>query len=283
MLTAAEISSALKRSLDEGQALAIVTLMEREAASDRRNARVLVEEGGEISGGTLGDRGLDKIAARHAIELMSDEKEEISVAKCSDLIARFSQEYDGEPLRRLVGGDRLLFEISRPPLELIVCGGGHVGQAVARAARFLGFNVTVIDDRAEFASREKFPDPAIRLIADDFIAGLRSLKITPAAHLVIVTRGHKHDEICLREVIGKPARYIGMIGSRRRTTTIREHLRREGIGAELLRGIRSPIGLDIGAQTPEEIAISILGEIVLVRRGGSGKPKSEEGPMARAR
>ncbi len=283
MLTAAEISSALKRSLDEGHSLAIITLMEGEAASARRNARLLVEEGGEIRGGTLGDRELDQIAARHAHELIGDEKEEISVAKCSDLIARFSQEYDGDVLKRLVGGDRLLFEISRPPLELIVCGGGHVGQAVARAARFLGFNVTVIDDRAEFASREKFPDPTIRLIADDFIAGLRSLKITPAAHLVIVTRGHKHDEICLREVIGKPARYIGMIGSRRRTTTIREHLRREGMAAELLRGIRSPIGLDIGAQTPEEIAISILGEIVLVRRGGSGKPKSEEGPMARVR
>jgi xanthine dehydrogenase accessory factor len=84
-------------------------------------------------------------------------------------------------------------------------------------------------------------------------------------------------------VISKPARYIGMIGSRRRTTTIREHLRREGFGAELLRGVRSPIGLDIGAQTPEEIALSILAEIVLVRRGGSGKPKSEGGPMAHAR
>jgi xanthine dehydrogenase accessory factor len=283
MLAAAEISSALKRSLDEGLSLAIITLMEGEAAPAQQSARLLVEEGGKIIGGTLGDRALDEMAARHAIELIADEREEIRVAKCGDLIARFSRENDGDSRMRSVSGDRLLFEISRPPLELIVCGGGHVGQAVARAGRFLDFNVTVIDDRADFASREKFPDPAIRLIADDFIAGLRSLKITPAAHLVIVTRGHRHDEICLREVISKPARYIGMIGSRRRTTTIREHLRREGFGAELLRGVRSPIGLDIGAQTPEEIALSILAEIVLVRRGGSGKPKSEDGPMAHAR
>jgi xanthine dehydrogenase accessory factor len=283
MLAAAEISSALKRSLDEGLSLAIITLMEGEAAPAQQSARLLVEEGGKIIGGTLGDRALDEIAAHHAIELIADEREEIRVAKCGDLIARFSGKNDGDAQMRSVSGDRLLFEISRPPLELIVCGGGHVGQAVARAARFLGFNVTVIDDRADFASREKFPDPAIRLIADDFIAGLRSLKITPAAHLVIVTRGHRHDEICLREVISKPARYIGMIGSRRRTTTIREHLRREGFGAQLLRGVRSPIGLDIGAQTPEEIALSILAEIVLVRRGGSGKPKSEDGPMAHAR
>jgi xanthine dehydrogenase accessory factor len=283
MLTAAEISSALKRSLDEGLSLVIVTPMVEEVAPAQQSARLLVEEGGKIIGGTLGDRALDEIAARHAIELIADDRQEISVAKCNDLIARFSHEYDGDAQTRSVSGDRLLFEISRPPLELIVCGGGHVGQAVARAARFLDFNVTVIDDRADFAARAKFPDPAIRLIADDFIAGLRSLKITPAAHIVIVTRGHRHDEICLREVIGQPARYIGMIGSRRRTTTIREHLRREGVGAELLRGVRSPIGLDIGAQTPEEIALSILAEIVLVRRGGSGKPKSEEGPMARAR
>jgi xanthine dehydrogenase accessory factor len=281
MLNAAEISSALKRSLDEGLSLAIVSLMERDGRPER--ARLLVEEGGKIIGGTLGDRALDEIAARHASELIADEREEIRVAQCGDLIARFSHEYDGDLRTRSGSGDRLLFEISRPPLELIVCGGGHVGQAVARAARFLDFNVTVIDDRADFAARAKFPDPAIRLIADDFIAGLRSLKITPAAHIVIVTRGHRHDEICLREVIGKPARYIGMIGSRRRTTTIREHLRREGVGAELLRGVRSPIGLDIGAQTPEEIALSILAEIVLVRRGGSGKPKGEAGPMARAR
>jgi xanthine dehydrogenase accessory factor len=283
MLTAADISSALKRSLDEGLSLAIITLMEGEMAPARQNPRLLVEEEGKIIGGTLGDRALDEIAARHAIELIADDREEIRVAKCSDLLARFSHEYDGDARAGSVSGARLLFEISRPPLELIVCGGGHVGQAVARAARFLDFNVTVIDDRADFAARAKFPDPAIRLIADDFIAGLRSLKITPAAHIVIVTRGHRHDEICLREVIDKPARYIGMIGSRRRTTTIREHLRREGIGAELLRGVRSPIGLDIGAQTPEEIALSILAEIVLVRRGGSGKPKSEEGPMARTR
>jgi xanthine dehydrogenase accessory factor len=183
----------------------------------------------------------------------------------------------------LFDGLRLLFEISQPSLELIVCGGGHVGQAVARAGRFLDFNVTVIDDRTDFAARDKFPDEQIRLIADDFVAALQSLLITPASHIVIVTRGHRHDEICLHEVIAKPARYIGMIGSRRRTTTIRERLKREGVTPELLRRVHAPIGLDIGALTPEEIALAILAEIVLVRRGGTGAPKSAEGPMARAR
>ena len=159
-------------------------------------------------------------------------------------------------------------------MELIICGGGHVGQAVAQAGVFLGFRVTVIDDRADFAGRERFPDERISLIADDFVTALQSLKITAASHLVIVTRGHKHDEICLREVINKPARYIGMIGSRRRTTTIRAHLKREGIPDELMRRIYAPIGLDIGAQTPEEIALAILAEVIMIRRGGKGRTKS---------
>jgi len=243
---------------------------------------MLVEEGGASIEGTLGDGGLDELAARHALALMADEQQEIAAVRLGDLITSFGSEVGGGIDERL-GDVRLLFEVSRPPLELIICGGGHVGQAVAKAGRLLDFRVTVIDDRADFASRERFPDPQIRLIADDFIEALRSLKITPATHLVIVTRGHKHDEMCLREVIDRPARYIGMIGSRRRATTIREHLRREGVPAESLRRVQAPIGLDIGAQSPEEIALAILAEIVLVRRGGSGRPKSAEGPMARAR
>ncbi len=267
MLTAKEISSAIEQALAEGHPLAIVSVMTKGDQAIGQ-LKLLVDGDGKAVAGTLGDVALDELAARHAVSLMSDDRKEIVVVGADELP---------------IGDVRLLFEISRPPLELIVCGGGHVGQAVAVAGRFLGFNVTVIDDRAEFASRDKFPDEQIRLIADDFVAALQSLKITPATHIVIVTRGHRHDEICLQEVIAQPARYIGMIGSRRRTTTIRERLKREGVSPELLRRVHAPIGLDIGALTPEEIAIAILAEIVLVRRGGSGAPKSHEGPMARAR
>jgi xanthine dehydrogenase accessory factor len=283
VVTAAEISLEISRTLSEGRSLAIISLIEQNGQPGEKSARLLVEEGGSWIGGTLGDSWLDQLAMRHATALISAENTEIAVAGVNELsgIVR-DQPVEMEMIERL-RGIRLLFEISRPPLELVICGGGHVGQAVARAARLLDFIVTVIDDRADFASREKFPDPEVRLVADDFTSALRSLKIVPITHIVIVTRGHRHDEMCLREVIDKPARYIGMIGSRRRTTTIREHLRREGVAAELLRRIHAPIGLDIGAQTPEEIALSILAEIVLVRRGGGGHPKSADGPMARAR
>jgi xanthine dehydrogenase accessory factor len=286
MLSATEISSALKQSLADGEALCLVSLMETDGRPAPQMARLMVKEGGATAGGSLGNRALDKIAARHAVALMKDERQEIVVARLSELgelISSIESETEAENLDKRIANSRLLFEISRPPLELIICGGGHVGQAVAKAGALLDFKITVIDDRPEFASREKFPDQGVRLITGDFTEALQSLKITQASHVVIVTRGHRHDEICLREVIEKPARYIGMIGSRRRATTIREHLRREGVGAEHLRRVHSPIGLDIGAITPEEISLAILSEIILARRGGSGAPKGAEGPMARAR
>jgi xanthine dehydrogenase accessory factor len=279
MLTASEISTAIDALLREGRPLAIVSLMARDQQVDKQTARLLVTDTGALAGGTLGDALLDEAAARHAVALFADDRKEIIVAGADELAASSAGEIDLQAL----GQVRLLFEISRPPLELLICGGGHVGQAVAQAGRFLDFDVTVIDDRDDFASREKFPDERIRLIADDFVAALRSLRITPATHIVIVTRGHRHDEICLQEVVDSPARYIGMIGSRRRTTTIRERLKREGVAPERLRQVHAPIGLDIGALTPEEIALAILAEIVLVRRGGTGIPKGADGPMARAR
>jgi xanthine dehydrogenase accessory factor len=283
MLTATDISEALARAATEGQALAIVSLVMSGGEVPSELKRLLVAEDGMTVGGTLGDRELNEIAARYARRLMTDDRQEIITSGVSEMMAALADELEAIPPPALTADLRLLIEISRPPLELVICGGGHVGRAVAIAGRMLDFVVTVIDDRAEFVARDRFPDPNIRLVADDFTRALQSLKITPATHIVIVTRGHRHDEICLQEVIDKPAHYLGMIGSRRRTTTIREHLRREGVAAELLHRVHAPIGLDIGAQTPEEIALAILAEIVLVRRGGEGRPKSASGPMAHAR
>jgi xanthine dehydrogenase accessory factor len=255
MLKPADISVAIQRAFADGHSLALVSVVAQAGATAEQTTKLLIEEGGTIVGGTLGlGQSFDALAAEQALTWIADERQEI--------------------VTHNLGETRLLFEIARPPLELIVCGGGHVGLAVAQAGSFLGFRVTVIDDRAEFVARDRFPDERIQLIENDFVPALQSLRITPASHLVIVTRGHKHDEICLQEVINKPARYIGMIGSRRRTTTIRAHLKRSGISEDLLRRVYAPIGLDIGAQTPEEIAVAILAEIIMIRRGGDGRAKS---------
>ncbi len=251
-MTPNEISSALQRAFANGHALAIIS-----AISDDHKApnKLLVEEEIGIVGGSLAQGArLDEAALAQAQPLIADDRQEI-----------VSQDIDGV---------RVLFEIARPQPELIICGCGHVGQAVAQCGAFLGFRVTVIDDRADFAAREKFPDTRINIICDDFISALQSVTLTAASHVVIVTRGHRHDEICLREVIEKPVKYLGMIGSRRRTTTIRAHLKREGLNDGLMKQLHAPIGLDIGAQTPKEIAVAIMAEIIMTRRGGDGRAKS---------
>lgn len=279
-LTAEKIAELLGQARQAGRSLALVSLLAQGEPAAPQTPHLVIDEHGKLLDGTLGDADLNELAARQAVALLGDERTEIVVKRLDELP---SHEFDLDAIRQRLSDVRLLFELARPALELLICGGGHVGQAVAKAGRLLDFKVTVIDDRAEFAARDKFPDPAVQLRAQDFIEALRSFNITPATHIVIVTRGHRHDEICLEEVIDKSARYIGMIGSRRRTTTIRERLKRAGVAPELLRRVHAPIGLDIGALTPEEIALAILAEIVLVRRGGSGIPKSHAGPMAHAR
>lgn len=279
LLTAERTAELLSEARQAGRSLALVSLLTAGATTPH----LAIDDRGNLVGGTLGDATLNELAARHAVRLLADERAEIVVTSLAELNPETAGEVDLAELRQYVDEVRLLFEIARPPLEMVICGGGHVGQAVAKVARLLDFQVTVIDDRAEFAARDKFPDPQVRLLTQDFVEALHSLKITPATYIVIVTRGHRHDEICLQTVIDQPARYIGMIGSRRRTTTIRERLKREGVTPELLHRVHAPIGLDIGALTPEEIALAILAEIVLVRRGGTGVPKSHDGPMSKAK
>ncbi len=173
-------------------------------------------------------------------------------------------------------GIRVMLEGVRPEPQLIICGAGHIGQVLAPMARWLDFQVVVVDDRADYASRELFPDESIRLIVKPFAEALAALQITPSTSIVIVTRGHKYDEDCLRVLIHSPARYIGMIGSRRRVITVFRRLLEEGIPREAIERVHAPIGLDIGARTPAEIAVSILAEIVLTKYGGSGAPKRRE-------
>lgn len=186
--------------------------------------------------------------------------------------------------RPLAGEEDLLsLELIHGEPELIICGAGHVSQALAPMSRLLDMRVTVIDDREAYANRQIFPDAGIRLIVERYETGLRSLRIRPSSSVVIVTRGHHHDERCLRMVIDSPASYVGMIGSGRRVLTVFRKLEGEGLAREKLARVRAPIGLDIGSRSPAEVALSILAEIVLIRQGGSGAPKSTAEGLSRVR
>lgn len=164
-------------------------------------------------------------------------------------------------------------ELRRPVLELVIVGAGHIARPLARTGASLGFRVSVLDDRPEFATRERFPE-AERLLRADFDDPFRDVPVHERTHIVLVTRGHKYDYACLVRAlrVDPPPAYIGMIGSRRRVRATYVQLLDDGIDRSLLGGIHAPVGLDIGAETPEEIAVAVAAELVLVRRGGSGRP-----------
>ena len=160
---------------------------------------------------------------------------------------------------------------------LLIAGAGHVGTALAKLAVDLEFKVVVVDDRADFANAERLPPP-IQPVAADIERTLGEFPIDAATYVVIVTRGHNHDEQALSAVIDSPARYIGMIGSRRKIRVLFDDLKAAGVKPELLQRVHSPIGLKIDAVTVPEIAVSIAAELIAVRRAERHK-KVVEGPF----
>jgi xanthine dehydrogenase accessory factor len=161
-----------------------------------------------------------------------------------------------------------------PNPVLLIAGAGHIAAPLAALAHLMNYSVSVTDDRASFASRERFPT-AKQLLVGDIEAMLKDYPITPRTHIVLVTRAHAHDVQGLRAIIDSPAAYIGMIGSQRRVWAVFKLLHEEGVPAEKLARVRAPIGLDLGGSTPEEIALCIMAEIIMLRYGGSGMAMSE--------
>ena len=173
------------------------------------------------------------------------------------------------------GSIQAFLEVHLPPPHLVIAGAGHIGQALAQMGAINGFRVTVVDDRPGFANRARFPT-ADNIIVAPMAQALRDMAMDENTYVVLVTRGHQLDFECLQAMLGRPVAYLGMIGSRRRVRAVFQLLEEEkGVPREQLAHIHAPIGLDIGAQTPEEIATAIMAEIILVRRGGTGKPLSE--------
>jgi xanthine dehydrogenase accessory factor len=152
-----------------------------------------------------------------------------------------------------------------PPASLYIFGAGHVSMNLYKIAKSAGFDVAVVDDREAYANRERFPE-AKEVIAENFDLAMARLAPNESSYLVIVTRGHRDDMRVLRWAVQTPARYIGMIGSKRKTITIFQELTKEGLAAELFDRVHAPVGLDIGAVTPEEIAVAITAELIAARR-----------------
>lgn len=248
---------ALAECIEQNKPAAVATVVKTTGSSPRDvGSKMLVYPDGSI----VGSVGGGEMEAR-VIETAQDS---IRQGKPSYLDMTLSDEARGDPL--VCGGE---VEIFIDPLvaapTLLIVGAGHIGSACAELGKFLGFRVVMVDDRAELLKREKLPS-ADQVHAGDMAAELRKLEITPQTFIVLVTRAHTTDAPVLREIIDKPAAYIGMLGSKRRVLTVFGMLKQEGIGEEAFQRVHAPIGIPIGAETPQEIAVSILAEVVKAKR-----------------
>ena len=228
-----------------GPAVALASLVKGRGVG----AKLLVREDGATEG-SLGNAALDADAIRRAPGLMVHGRNEYVTTE---------------------SGDEYFIEAYTSPPQLVICGGGHVAKAIGPLAKKVGFRLFVTDDREEFANIERFPE------ADGVVAlrpeeALPTLPINANTFIVVATRGHRFDNVALEAAARTPAKYVGLMGSRRKTILIYEDLMRSGLPMERIREIRSPIGLDIRGRTPEEIAVSIVAEMLMFRLGGTGEP-----------
>jgi xanthine dehydrogenase accessory factor len=220
-------------------------------------AKMLIRDDGSIFG-TVGGGCVEAEVWQAAREVMESEKPRTLTFNLNQ-----NPKYD---TGLVCGGTLDIFiEPVLPPASLYIFGAGHVALSLYRTAETAGFDVTVIDDRESYANCERFPD-AKAVIAEDFDRAMARITPNETSYIVIVTRGHHDDMRVLRWAVQTQARYIGMIGSKRKTITIFRELVKEGIPEQLFERVHAPVGLDIGAITPEEIAVAITAELIAARR-----------------
>lgn len=251
-----QVIKSIARLLDAGAIGVLITIID---GNVNVGAKFLVEESGNTAGG-LGDAELEQAAVAQA-KLFLESRQETRSIRVTEFAPALA-----------ASNALLLFERLRPEPRLVVCGAGHVGAALAILASFVGYRVTLIDDRAEFLGRDRFPQSNIELMhAENWAAAVsRAIAGDRGVAVAVVTRGHNEDEECMRAVVRENPDYVGLIGSKRRTKIVIDRLREAGAAPEQLGKIHAPIGLDIGAVSPEEVALAIIAEIVSERRGGKG-------------
>ena len=236
-----------------GPPVAIATVVNTTPGKSNLGAKLLIHEDGSTEG-SLGEPELEELAI-----------------KAGRRVAAYGNN------EQVMGhdGTEIFVEGFTTPPTLVLMGGGHVGKSVSKLAETLGFRIYVVDDRREFASKERFPE-AEDTIVDDFGKGLDKIPINTNTFILVATRGHRYDDMALEAAIRTPARYVGLLGSKRKSIMIYKHLLKGGESLERIREVQAPVGLNIGAITPEELAVSIMAEIIMMRRGGDGSPMKME-------
>jgi xanthine dehydrogenase accessory factor len=248
--------------LDRGATGVVVTVVRGPATG----SKLLLDDNQVIIAGSLGNTELEALVKTPAAEFLNSHNE-TRMFSVSDIAPEFP----------LASERLLMFERLQPAPRLVVCGAGHVGAALAKLASFLGYQTTLIDDRPEFLEGGRFPEEQITcVVADDWETAVsEAIGNGRGVAVAVVTRGHNEDERCMQAVVRTDPDYTGLIGSKRRTSIVIDRLREKGATAQQIEKIHAPIGLDIGAISPEEVALAIIAEIVAVRRGARGGSLSE--------
>jgi xanthine dehydrogenase accessory factor len=256
-----EIYARILETLSSGEAVAVCTVVRHRGSVPRRSgSKMLVYSNGEIYG-SVGGGELESLVMEAALAALED-------GRTRTLSYNMADPSRGDP--GVCGGSLEVYvEPVQPEPTIVVVGGGHVGRAVVSLADWLGFRVVLSDDRAEFCNPEAVPGAGAYICCPLSELGERT-KITPFTYLILTTRNVGVDVAGLPELLDSPAAYIGVIGSKRRWQTSREKLVEMGVPQAKLDRVNSPMGLELNAETPEEIALSILAEIVMLRRGGDG-------------
>jgi len=230
------------RAIESGPPVAVTTLLERRGRDLAFSGRAVVDAAGAIAG-SLGHRDRDRAAVTEATRQMPHGNARlVAMGETHDLLI---EPVTGKP-------------------RIVICGGGHVAQAIARQALLLDFEVTILEDRPEFADPARFGGTA-RVLGGHIPDTLASLDLGWSSYIVVATRGHKLDGDCVLSAVRTQARYIGLLGSRRKAVLIAEMLRGEGVSDERIASIRTPVGLDLGGRTPAEIALSVMAQITQER------------------
>jgi len=247
-----------------GRKAALATIVARKGSTPRKDAaKMLVREDGRQSG-SIGGGCLEAEVCREALAVMRNER--------PSLLSFDLTEDDAEESGLICGGTMEVYvEPILPVPTLFIFGAGHVGQCISAAAKPLGFKIVVIDDRIKYANSERFPS-ADALYAEPWESVFGKLPVNDNSYLVIATRGHREDLTCLRFALRSTAKYIGLLGSRRKIGLFVEVLEKEGFEPAAFERVYSPVGLEIGSETPEEIAVSIAAELVAVKKNLDVRP-----------
>lgn len=254
-----EIYQELANITSKGEQAVLATVISSHGSAPRKaGAKMLIKRDGTFIG-TVGGGGVEQQVRQKATQVMNSGEPQIM---------HFDLSGRGEEATMICGGQMDIFlEPIAPPETLYLFGAGHISQSTAAIGKTLGFRVVVIDPRPEYNNVERFPN-ADSLVVEEYDSAFPKLDVAENSYIVIYTTGHVLDEQCLQFAAGTKAEYIGMIGSKKKIKEVKERLLQKGVSRQQLDRVCAPIGLEIGAETPQEIAISILAEIIKVKRIG---------------